>query len=305
MTDTFVGTALTTPDVAGRSRRVPGAGRRGHRVKRTLLYLVVIWFAVFLLFPIYWATKTAFSSDQEIYATPANYWPHSFTVQHVLNALSDSNFLRSILNSIIVGVAVTVIAILFGAFSAYAIGRFKFRGRSVIRYSILGMSMFPGVAILGALYRALTFSHLYNTLFALILTYMVFVLPFTVWTLASFFRQLPRELEEAAYIDGATSMQTFWKIMMPLAAPGLAATSILAVVAAWNEYLFALSFESDATNWTVPVAIGNIGTQASAYTIPWGDEMAASLIVMLPIILLVLILQRRIIAGLTGGAVKG
>jgi trehalose/maltose transport system permease protein len=274
-------------------------------VRRVLLYLLVAGIAVFLLFPIYWAAKTAVSPDREIYATPAAYLPHTFTTEHLANALSDPRFVRSIVNSVVVGASVTAISVLLGSFAAYALGRFRFRGRVTMRYLILAMSIFPNIAILGSLYRVLTTTHLYNTLPALIGTYLIFILPFTVWTLASFFRQLPRELEEAAYIDGASSMQTFWRVMMPLAAPGLAATAILAVIAAWNEYLFALSFESDSSNWTVPVMISNIGSQSSAYTIPWGDEMAASLIVMLPVIGLVLVLQRWIVAGLTGGAVKG
>lgn len=273
-------------------------------VRRVLLYLLVLAIAFFLLFPVYWAAKTAVSPDQEIYATPAAYVPRQFTLQHFSNALSDPRFMQSILNSVIVGASVTVISVLLGAFAAYALGRFRFRGRGMMRYVILAMSMFPNIAILGSLYKMLTATDLYNTLPALIGTYLIFILPFTVWTLAGFFQQLPHELEEAAYIDGASPMQTFWRIMMPLAAPGLAATSILAVIAAWNEYLFALSFVSDSGNWTVPVLISNVGSQSSAYTIPWGDQMAASLIVMVPVIALVLLLQRRIVAGLTAGSVK-
>jgi len=292
-------TGRTRPSARSRRRRTPAA-----RVRRVLLYLLVVTIAVFLIFPVYWAAKTALSQDQEIYATPTAYVPHHFTFQHVNNALSDPRFMRSIVNSLIVGGSVTVISVFLGAFAAYALGRFNFRGRSATRYLILAMSIFPNIAILGSLYKLLTVTHLYNTLPALIATYLIFILPFTVWTLASFFQQLPKELEEAASIDGASAMQTFWRVMMPLAAPGLAATSILAVIAAWNEYLFALSFESDSSNWTVPVMISNIGAQSSAYTIPWGDEMAASLIVMVPVIALVLVLQRRIVAGLTGGSVK-
>jgi len=283
-----------------RRRRTPAA-----RARRVLFSALVLAIAAFLLFPVYWAAKTAVSPDQEIYATPAAYVPHRFTLQHFTNALSDPRFLRSIVNSLVVGASVTAISVLLGAFAAYAIGRFAFRGRSFMRYTILAMSIFPNIAILGSLYKLLTATHLYNTLPALIGTYLIFILPFTVWTLASFFQQLPKELEEAAYIDGASAMQTFWRVMMPLAAPGLAATAILAVIAAWNEYLFALSFESDSGNWTVPVMISNVGSQSSAYTIPWGDEMAASLVVMIPVIALVLLLQRRIVAGLTGGSVKG
>jgi len=266
----------------------------------------VLAIAAFLLFPVYWAAKTAVSPDQEIYATPAAYVPHRFTLQHFTNALSDPRFLRSIVNSLVVGASVTAISVLLGAFAAYAIGRFAFRGRSFMRYTILAMSIFPNIAILGSLYKLLTATHLYNTLPALIGTYLIFILPFTVWTLASFFQQLPKELEEAAYIDGASAMQTFWRVMMPLAAPGLAATAILAVIAAWNEYLFALSFIQSPNNYTVPIGITSfVGKSGSAFQQPWGEIMAATIIVTLPLIIAVLVLQKRILAGLTAGAVKG
>jgi trehalose/maltose transport system permease protein len=168
------------------------------------------------------------------------------------------------------------------------------------------MSMFPGISILGALYTVLQKFHLYNTLYALIIVYLTFSLPLMVWIMQSFFRGMPRDLEEAAYVDGASQFQTFWRIMIPLAAPGLATVGILTLMGCWQEFLFALSFELTSSHWTVPLAIANTGSnQASAFQIPWGDQMAETLVVMLPLIAVVLILQRRIIAGLTAGAVKG
>lgn len=278
----------------------------GYWVNRTLFYGLVAVILIYIMFPFYWAIRTAMSTDSDVYATPVQYWPQNPTFDHFINALTDTDFLRAILNSVIVGVSATLLSLLVGALGAYALGRFNFPGRPLARYLILAMSMFPQVSILGALYQVASATHLYNTLYALIITYLVFTLPFTVWTLASFFQTMPRELEEASYVDGATPMTTFWRVMLPLAAPGLATTAILAIIGAWNEFLFALSFTLTQDHWTVPVAIVNIGkTQTSAYQIPWGDQMAATLVVMAPLIAAVLILQRRIISGLTGGAVKG
>lgn len=289
---------------------IPQARRRpvrpGKIVGRGLFYLLVVVILAYILFPFYWAARTSFMPDSDIYLTPVQYWPQNFTFQHYINAFSETTFLRAILNSAIVGVAATILSILFGASASYALARFNFLGRNVALYLILAMSMFPGISILGALYTVLQKFHLYNTLYALIIVYLTFSLPLMVWIMQSFFRGMPRDLEEAAYVDGASQFQTFWRIMMPLAAPGLATAGILTLMGCWQEFLFALSFELSSSNWTVPLAIANTGsTTASAFQIPWGDQMAETLVVMLPLIAVVLILQRRIISGLTAGAVKG
>jgi trehalose/maltose transport system permease protein len=278
----------------------------GKILGRGLFYLLVVIILAYILFPFYWAARTSFMPDSDIYLTPVQYWPKNFTVQHYINAFSETTFLRAILNSAMVGVAATVLSVLFGATASYALARFNFLGRNVALYLILAMSMFPGISILGALYTVLQKFHLYNTLYALIIVYLTFSLPLMVWIMQSFFRGMPRDLEEAAYVDGASQFQTFWRIMIPLAAPGLATTGILTLMGCWQEFLFALSFELSSSHWTVPLAIANTGSnQASAFQIPWGDQMAETLVVMLPLIAVVLILQRRIIAGLTAGAVKG
>jgi trehalose/maltose transport system permease protein len=148
--------------------------------------------------------------------------------------------------------------------------------------------------------------HLYDKLGALILTYLIFTLPFTVWVLTSFMRALPGDLEEAAYVDGATPLQVFWKVLLPLIAPGLVTTGLLAFIAAWNEYLYAVSFIQSPGHYTVPVAITSFTAKGgNAFQVPWGQIMAATVVVTLPLIAATLILQRRILAGLTAGAVKG
>src|ERR671937_2876956 len=180
------------------------------------------------------------------------------------------------------------------------------------------MTIFPQIAILGALYTMFTnfhvwfiHLHLYDRatgpfLWALILSYMIFTLPLTVWVLTSFMRALPKDLEEAAYIDGATPLQVFYKVLLPLIAPGLVTTGLLAFIAAWNEFLYALSFTESTEHYTVPLAMVNfVGKSGSTFQVPWGQLMAATVVVTVPLIVLTLLLQRRILAGLTAGAVKG
>jgi trehalose/maltose transport system permease protein len=201
---------------------------------------------------------------------------------------------------------VTLISLAIGSLAAYALGRFRFHGRSFVLYLMLSMTIFPQIAILGALYTMISDFHLYDKLGSLILTYLIFTLPFTVWVLTSFMRALPGELEEAAYVDGATPLQVFYKVLLPLIAPGLVTTGLLAFIAAWNEYLYAVSFIQTPSHYTVPVAIVSFTPEGgNAFQVPWGQIMAATVIVTLPLIIATLVLQKRILAGLTAGAVKG
>jgi trehalose/maltose transport system permease protein len=172
-------------------------------------------------------------------------------------------------------------------------------------YLMLSMTIFPQIAILGALYTMISDFHLYDKLGSLILTYLIFTLPFTIWVLTSFMRALPGDLEEAAYVDGATPLQVFYKVLLPLIAPGLVTTGLLAFIAAWNEYLYAVSFIQTPSHYTVPVAITAFVGPSGAFQFPWGEVMAATVVVTLPLIVATLVLQRRILAGLTAGAVKG
>ena len=221
-------------------------------------------------------------------------------------ALESGDFQRALINSTIVAGSITIISLVLGSLAGYALGRFRFRGRSTALYMMLSMTIFPQIAILGALYTMINRVHLYNTLYALIFSDMVLVLPLTVWILTTFMRALPKDLEEAAYIDGATPFQVFYKVMLPLVAPGLVTAGLLAFIAAWQEFLYALSFTETPDKHTVTVAITTFtGKTGSAFQIPWGEIMAATVIVTLPLIVLTLALQRRILAGLTAGSVKG
>ncbi len=275
-------------------------------IKRIPFYLLVVVIAVYLMFPFYWAFRSSITPDADLFATPVQYFPNNPTLENYRAVLSDDNFIRALGNSAIVAASVTLLALMVGAFASYAIGRFTFRGRTPVLYIVLAMTMFPQIAVLGSLYTLITEAGLYNSLWALIFTYMMFTLPFTVWVLTTFFQQMPKELEEAAYVDGATPFQVFYKVLLPLAAPGLVTTGLLAFIAAWNEFLFALSFTQTPDKFTVTLAIFRFEPQtAGGFEIAWGQIMAATIIITLPLIILTLIFQRRILAGLTAGAVKG
>jgi trehalose/maltose transport system permease protein len=294
--------ATRAQELARRKRRE----RRGlKRVARRIpFYLLIAAIFFYALFPFYWALRSSFTAENELFTTPVQYIPQNPTLENFRVVLSSNQFLRALLNSTIVAGSVTLIALVLGSLAGYALGRFRFHGRSAVLYVMLSMTIFPQIAILGALYTMINRFELYDTLQALVLSYMILVLPFTVWVLTSFMRALPRDLEEAAYVDGASPLQTFYRVMLPLVAPGLVTAGLLAFIAAWNEYLFALSFTQTPERYTVPVAITSF-TGESRFEQPWGQIMAAVVVVTVPLIVLTLVLQRRILAGLTAGAVKG
>ncbi len=273
----------------------------GHYVNRALFWLLVVVILIYTVFPFYWALLAAVRPDREI--AIVKYWPDEFYWGNLRYVFENGDFLRALLNSTIVSVGTVLIALVFGSFAAYAMGRMRFRGRTVILYLILSMTMFPSIAILGSLFQVVRAVNLYNTIPALVLTYLTFTLPFTVWVLANFFRSMPAELEEAALVDGATPFQAFWRILLPLSAPGLVTTGLLAFIAAWNEYLYALTFSQTRAR-TVQPAIASFSGNTQ-YELPWGNILAASVLVTIPLVILVLIFQRKILAGLTSGAVKG
>jgi len=289
--------------------------RLGRILLRSPFYFLVILIFVYALFPFFWAIRSSFTPEGDLFTTPLQWIPSHPTFDNYRTALNASFFRDALINSTIVAGTVTLVSLSIGSLAAYALGRFKFRGRGFVMYLMLSMTIFPQIAILGALFTIISgqniiwFIHLpniYNTRWALIFSYLIFTLPFTVWVLTSFMRALPRDLEEAAYVDGATPIQVFYKVLLPLIAPGLVTTGLLAFIAAWNEYLFALSFIQDPSKYTVPLAITNfVSPTGSSFAVPWGAIMAATVIVTLPLIFAVLVLQKRILAGLTAGAVKG
>lgn len=273
-------------------------------VRRAVTFALAVGLLLLLLGPVLWALNTALQPSGKLTATPAAYVPLPPTGAHFRSVLGDSLFLRATLNSAIVAGAATALALAVGALAGCALGRERLRGRGAVLAMFLVLTMFPQIAVLGSLFRIVTALDLYNTRLVLVLVYSMGTVPLAVWLLAAFFRELPQELEEAAAIDGAGPFATFWRVLLPLAAPGLVTVAALSFVHAWNEYLFALSFTIDERARTAPVAIATFGG-ASSYEIPWGRIMAASLLVTAPLIVLALALERRIVAGLTAGATKG
>jgi trehalose/maltose transport system permease protein len=269
---------------------------------RFLFYLLVVFILVFNLFPFLWAVLSSFRPSNELFSTKLI--PTQVTGAHYQAVFKDQRFVASLINSVIIAGCTVLISLALGSLCAYALGRLPFRFKGPVLYLVLLMTMFPQIAVLSGLFVMLKTLGLFNTRQGLILTYLIFTMPFTIWVMTQYFRSLPRELEEAAYVDGASPLKVFWQILLPLTMPGLVSTGLLAFIAAWNEFLFALTFTVTDTMKTVPVAISQFaGT--SAFEQPWGSIMAGSMVVTVPLVILVLIFQYRIVEGLTAGAVKG
>jgi multiple sugar transport system permease protein len=281
--------------VRARRRRAAGSAAR------TFIQaaLIVIW----CLLPAYWMLVTGFRRTDTTYETTLI--PTHPTFANYITAFNpaQNQLGLALLNSFGIGLVVTVISLVVGVSAAYAIARLQFPGKGLIMGAILGASMFPGVALLTPLFGLFTQIGWQGSYQSLIIPYISGALPLTVWTLNSFFREMPWELEEAARIDGCTAAQAFRIVILPLAAPAVFTTAILAFIASWNEYLLA-SVLSNAKTQTVTVAIGNF-TGSQPHEIPYAATMAAGTVVTIPLIILVLIFQRRIVAGLTAGGVKG
>ncbi|AXO16795.1 sugar ABC transporter permease [Thalassospira profundimaris] len=273
-----------------------------HIVKKAGFYLLVGVIVLFAVFPFYYAILTAFETGSALFEV--NYLPESFSFANYLSVFEGQPFGRNIFNSIFVSVLVVALSLLMGVTASYALARVKFAGRGLLLITILSVSMFPQVAVLSGMFELIRAVGLYNSMFGLAISYMMLTLPFTVWILTAFMRELPRELEEAAVMDGASPWTVITRVFLPVMWPAMVTTGLLAFIMAWNEFLFALTFTLTNEQRTVPVAIALI-SGASQFEMPWGNIMAASVIVTVPLIVLVLIFQRRIVSGLTAGAVKG
>lgn len=266
------------------------------------IYAAAALVTVVSVFPFYNAIITSLQTGQDLFLP--SYLPTSFHWENYATALVQNGVGRSLANSVLVATVTVGGCLLVSITGAFALARIRFRGQRALLFTILCVSMFPQVAVLSGLFELIRWLGLYNSLGSLILSYLIFTLPFTVWVLTTFMREMPRELEEAAMIDGATPWIVLTRVFLPIMGPAMATTGLLAFIAAWNEFLFALTFTLTDAMRTVPVAIALI-SGASSFELPWGRIMAASVIVTVPLILLVLVFQRRIVAGLTAGAVKG
>ena len=300
--------ASTTTVDPGRAAAATGTRTRnrprGATAAKVRSYIGIVLIVLFCLAPFYWMIVTSFRDvDFTFDNTP---WPTHVTLDNyrtVFDTSLGNHFARALVNSAIIGICTTILAVMFGVFAAYALARLDFRGKFVVLGVVLGASMFPGVALLTPLFQLFTNIHWIGTYQALIIPDISFALPLTIYVLTAFFAEMPWELEQAALVDGASPGQAFRKVILPLTAPGLFTTAILAFIASWNEFLLASQLSSDRTQ-PVTVAIASF-TGSQPHQEPYTAIMAAGTVVTVPLVILVLILQRRIVAGLTAGGVKG
>lgn len=289
------------------SERSPLIQRRSpQRLSNTALvvtrWLGIAVVAVYCLAPFFWMIVSSLRTTNDIFETTL--LPTTWSIESYVQVFdSSNNFGQALLNSLIVAGITTVFALVFGIFAAYAIARLNFRFKSAILAIVIATSMFPGIAVVVPLLRLFTDIGWINTYQAMIVPSLSFAIPLAVWNLTTFMRQLPHDLEQAAMIDGCTKWQAFTKILLPLAAPGVFTTAILTFIHSWNEFIIALSMANDPAIQTATVAISKF-TGATDFQAPFGAQMAAGVVVTIPLMILVLIFQRRIVDGLTSGATK-
>jgi multiple sugar transport system permease protein len=275
--------------------------RRARRLEAALVYLVLAGLALAFLFPLVWILGLSLKTRPQIFADPPLYlwWP---TLEHYVDVLGRADFLRAFVNTLIVSASAVLLSLAVGVPAAYAFARFPFRGRSLLFFSLLVMRMLPPIAVLVPMYVLFSAIGLATTHLAVVLAYSTFSLPLVVWIMRGFFEDIPPELEECAWIDGATRFTAFWRVVLPLARPGMVAASILCLQIAWNDFLFAAVLTNNATQ-TLPVLMAGFSGGDSG--VDWGAMTASGILVILPVIVFSFAAQRHLVAGLASGAVKG
>jgi multiple sugar transport system permease protein len=269
-----------------------------------LFGLAVVSIALFCLAPILWQVLTSFKVNEDISAIPNIYFPTRLTLDHYIELFTRRPFLRYVFNSALVSIVSTLACLALGSPAAYALARLRPFGGRVIQAGILLITLFPGILLLQGLLEIVQGLHLGNQYMALIIPYTAINLPLTILVMQSFFAQLPKDLEDAARVDGYSTVQMLLQIVIPLTLPALVTTGILTFIFSWNEFIFALTFITEESMKTIPVASAQIGG-ASVFEIPYGPIAAATVVGTIPLVLLVLFFQKQIIQGLTAGAVKG
>jgi multiple sugar transport system permease protein len=265
------------------------------------IYLGALLILVWSGGPFIWQFSTSFQLDKALTSGSPSLIPDPFTLEHYYNAFIEKELHRYVWNSLVVSLATTFLCLFVGSLAAFALSRLNVKGRFGILMVILSVSMFPQIALVGPLYLVATNLGLLDTYTALIITYLALGLPLVTWVLFGYFETLPREIDEAARMDGVSVPGLLWHIILPMSLPSLVTTGLLAFITAWNEFLFALAFTSNIDRQTIPVGIANF---TNLYYVPWGDIAAASAVVTVPLIVLVLFFQRHIIEGLTQGGIK-
>ncbi|MEW1653670.1 carbohydrate ABC transporter permease [Streptomyces sp. NPDC093707] len=279
----------------------PGAGNPRRR-RRAAANAVGLAFSALMAFPLYWMLLTAFRPATEIHADPPHFWPDHLTLEHFRRALGTPTFWDNVRASVLIGVGTVLVSLLVGTLAAFALARFSFAGRKALVLVILGVQMIPLAGLIIPVYLLLSDAGLTDSLTGVVLTYLVFTLPFTVWLLRGFIAAVPVELEEAAMTDGCTRLGAFRRVVLPLLAPGLVATSIYALVQAWNEYVLAYVLLSSNDKQTLSIWLMSFQT---SFGTDYGGLMAGATLTALPVAVFFALVQRRIAAGLTTGAVKG
>ncbi|MFI5891515.1 carbohydrate ABC transporter permease [Actinoplanes sp. NPDC051513] len=262
--------------------------------------LILVW----ALFPLLWMFSLSFKDPDTFRSAAPTFFPKDWVWDNYKTVFTDSLFTSALRNSVGIALIATALAVVIAMFAAYAIARMDFPGKKLLLSMALAIAMFPQAALVGPLFNMWRNLGIYDTWIGLIIPYLTFALPLSIWTMSAFFRQIPWEMEQAAQVDGATAWQAFRKVIIPLAAPGVFTTAILTFFFCWNEFLLAISLTSTDRARTVPAAL-SFFTGASQFQSPITYIMAASVVVTIPVVILVLVFQRRIMAGLTAGAVKG
>jgi N,N'-diacetylchitobiose transport system permease protein len=258
-------------------------------------------FAV-MVFPVFWMISTALKTNEKIYSFTPTWFPGNPTLNHFQAAMHRPYFWTDVKNSVIVVVAVVAIALALSFFAAISLAKYRFSGRKLFIVLVIGIQMLPPAGLIIPLYVVLAKYNQVNKLTGVILVYLTFALPFCVWTLRGFLLGIPKELEEAAMVDGSTRLGAFVRILLPLVAPGLVATSVFAFITSWNEYIFASTLLHDGRTQTITVWLSYL--YGGNRFVDWGAIMAASTLIAIPVVIFFLIVQRRIAFGLTTGAVK-
>lgn len=276
--------------------------RRSKASKQFIVYILILFFIIIANFPIIWGFITSLKPDTEIYSRTLILFPSNPTLKHYWDLLTTTGFLTYYTNSLIVTFTSVALSIILSALAAYGLTRFSFRGRDAISILILLTYMFPGIVLVIPLYVIFVRIGLDNTLWSLIIMYTAMSVPLCTWILRSFFKGIPIDLEEAAYVDGASKMYTFLHVVIPLAAPGIITTAVFAFYVAWTEYLFSYIFISTDALRTLPVGIMYL---FAAHGILYGMLMAASVLVVIPALILFIVVQKYLILGIGAGAIKG
>jgi ABC-type glycerol-3-phosphate transport system permease component len=281
-------------------------GRR-MRVARGIGLHIVVWggglgLAAFSFAPVVWAISTAFTQTKNLYSTPPQWIPQPITFDHFAAVIRNPDILHGLLNTVIIAVSTTVVALIVGVLGAYGFSRYRFPGRNTLLWSVLFTQLFPRVVVIVPFFITLRHLNLMNTRPGLVLVYLMAVFPIAIWLIKGFFDNIPREVEEAAMVDGASLPRMLWQVVIPMCRPALVAVAMYSFILAWNEFLFALVFTQGADLRPLSVALGFYIDQNG---IQWGDLMAASLLMSVPAVIVFIAAQRLLIRGLSEGAVKG